>query len=227
LQAVVKDKDSRIAWPNAEEMRAYSDIIKAHEPGISNVFGFVDGVYFRCDDPADSDTQNAYYNGWKSCCSITNVLVFAPDGTIIWACYNMPGSWHDAVLARHLFNKLLNPMETPSPYCLIADSAFPSTKELQDRIITPPKVNQIYENNYNSVRSNTATAAEVIKARQGVEWGMHSLQSAFARLGVPLPFDPPYTHCLLKLIFHLYNLRVRKVGLNQLRTVYCGPYCCE
>jgi hypothetical protein len=205
-------------------MKLYSDIITAHEPGISNVFGFVDGVFFTCDDPPDSDSQNAYYNGWKTCCSITNVLVFAPDGTIVWAAYNLPGSWHDAVLARPLFDRLLNSSQTPSHFALIADSAFPSNKDMIDRIITPPKVDQIYKNNLNSSRRNTASATEVIRARQGVEWGMHSLQSTFARLHVPLPYDPPHTRCLLKLIFHLFNLRVRKVGLNQLRTVYSGPY---
>jgi hypothetical protein len=124
-------------------MRAYSDIITAHEPGISNVFGFVDGVFITCEDPSDSDTQNAYYNGWKSCCSITNVLVFAPDGTIVWAAYNLPGSWHDAVLARSLFERLLNSSQTPSHFALIADSAFPSNNDMIDRIITPPKVDQI------------------------------------------------------------------------------------
>ena len=85
---------------------------------------------------------NAYYNSWKSYCSVTNVLVFAPDGCIIWARYNLPGSYHDSRLARPLYTMLLNPTLTPLPFALVADTAFPRTQEMSGRIITPPKVGE-------------------------------------------------------------------------------------
>jgi hypothetical protein len=222
LAAVRRDHHSRISWPTASEMQHLSGLMNNYAPALTNVFGFVDGVYFPCHDPPDSDSQNAYYNGWKSCCSVTNVLVFATDGTIVWTCYNMPGSWHDSRLARPLYACLLDPVRTPVQYALVADTAFPRSKELRGKIITPLKVGEAYAAN-ESILSQIAYQEEVTRARQGVEWGMHSLQSAFARLGGRLPYDPPYTRRLLLLIFHLFNLRVRRVELNQIRTVYCGP----
>jgi hypothetical protein len=204
-------------------MKDMSDQMHAYAPALNNVFGFVDGVYFRCNDPADSDTQNAYYNAWKSCCSLTNVIVFGTNGTILWVHYNLPGSWHDSRLARPLYAKLLDRAQTPIQYGLIADTAFPRNEpQLKDKIITPRKVGDTYAVNV-SIAAQNAYNTEVLRARQGVEWGMHSLQSTFARLHVTLPFDPPYTSCLLRLIFHLFNLRVRRVELNQIRTVYYGP----
>ena len=52
---------------------------------------------------------------------------------------------------------------------------------------------------------------------------MHTMQAVFGRLGVPLLYDPQFNKCLLLLIFHLFNLRTRRVQLNQTRSVYAGP----
>ena len=190
---------------------------------MTDVFGFVDGVYFRCTNPDDQDSKNAYYNGWKSYCCINNVLVFAPDGCIIWARYNFPGSYHDdSRLARPLYTKLLNPMLTPPPFALVADTAFPRTQEMAGRIITPPKVGEA-EAEWVRHNSTGMTADAVVRVRQAAEWGMHTLQSVFGRLAVPLLYDSSYSQSLLLLIFHLFNLRARRVQLNQTRSVYGGP----
>jgi DDE superfamily endonuclease len=179
-------------------------------------------------DPADPNTQNAYYNGWKAMCSITNVIVFAPDGSIIWVRYNWPGSWHDANVARPLYDVLADSTLTPSPYALIADTAFPRRKEMRNKIITPDRVDEFYNRNLQLASADNAEYdcynRQVLSARQAVEWGMHSLQSVFRRLSVRLDYNPPANRDLLKLIFHLFNLRVRMVGLNQIRSVYYdGP----
>ena len=72
-------------------MEEYSHMISLRDPSIQNCFGFVDGVWMQVLEPADVEAQNAYYNGWKACCNISNVIVWAPDGCIIWARYNCPG----------------------------------------------------------------------------------------------------------------------------------------
>lgn len=214
---------ARIAWPTPAEMERYSDIITAYEPSVTGVFGFVDGVYFRCTDPPDFEAQNAYYNSWKSYCSITNVLVFAPDGCIIWARYNLPGSYHDARLARPLYNILLRPDLTPSHYCIVADTAFPRTGSMYGRILTPPKIGELEQWRQHYASTNLKPEA-VVRVRQAAEWGMHTLQSVFARLSVPIAYDPPFNASLLLLIFHLFNLRARCDNTGQIRTVYCGPF---
>ena len=222
LVALQHDHDSRIQWPSVDEMQEYCDVISAYEPSVTNIFGYVDGVYFRCTDPPDFYAQNAYYNSWKGYCSITNVVVFAPDGCIIWARYNLPGSWHDSRLARRLYELLQNPTYTPPNAALVADTAFERTKEMRDRIITPPKVGELER--WRTEHEPTLPPEAVVRVRQAAEWGMHSLQSVFARLSLPIPFDEPFNERLLRLIFHLFNLRTRRVGLNQTQTVYYGPF---
>jgi hypothetical protein len=49
----------------------------------------------------DPDIQNAYYNGYLCACYVSNVLVFAPNGKIIFAAINQPNSWHDSQVARN------------------------------------------------------------------------------------------------------------------------------
>ena len=112
-RAIKEDSASRIAWPSAEEMKSFSARIEAREGRLKNVFGFVDGVYFPMNDPADPLDQNAYYNGWRSCCSVTNVLCFTPDGCICFARINCPGSWHDSAVAFPLYEVLLDENLTP------------------------------------------------------------------------------------------------------------------
>ena len=44
-------------------------------------------------------------------------------GEIIYACINMPGSWHDSRVARPLYDVLAE--ELLDGYYLVSDTAFP------------------------------------------------------------------------------------------------------
>lgn len=55
---------------------------------------------------------------------------------------------------------------------------------------------------------------------QAVEWGVNAIKSPFKRLNTNLPADVYNRKRLLSIVCHLYNFRVRYIGLNQLRTVY-------
>jgi hypothetical protein len=163
-------------------MTEYSDIIERYEPGLHNIFGFVDGVYFKMDEPADRNEQNAYYNVWRGMTSLTNVIVFGPDGCILWSTFNAPGSWHDAKVAWRLYDKLLDTTQTPSGFALVADSAFPSKEAMRDKIIVPPKAREIQQEGQAMIDQhinspNADSVRAVVRARQAVEWGMHTLQS--------------------------------------------------
>ena len=105
-------------------MSEYSALVSHREPRLKNVFGFVDGLWLPILQPGDQYLQNAYYNGWKACCNISNVIVWAPDGTIIWARYNCPGSYHDVTVAAPLFNILQDESRTPIHMQLLGDAGF-------------------------------------------------------------------------------------------------------
>ncbi|CEP19130.1 hypothetical protein [Parasitella parasitica] len=79
-----------ISWPSPHKMAHFNDMILANtecenEPEVlKGVSGFVDGLNLPIQEPDDEVEQYAYYNGWKSGCYLSQVLVFTPDGCI---CY--------------------------------------------------------------------------------------------------------------------------------------------
>jgi hypothetical protein len=40
--------------------------------------------------------QNIFYNGWKSDHFVSNIFLFAPDGSIPLCALNAPGNMHDS-----------------------------------------------------------------------------------------------------------------------------------
>ena len=56
--------------------------------------------------------------------------------------------------------------------------------------------------------------------RQSAEWGVRPTKGPFRRLTTVLPANSELIFKIIATCAHLYNLIVRKVGLNQLWTVY-------
>jgi len=140
-----------------------------------------------------------------------NVLIFTPDGCICAATYNCPGSWHDSAVAVPIYETFNDSGFTPPPFRVIADSAFIAS----DRCVTCLTLPQRARASVQSLRMN----ANVVAARQAAEWGMHTLQSVFNRLTLPLPCDTRYNARLFLLAFHLFNFRAKTVG-NQIQSVF-------
>ncbi|CAD6910178.1 unnamed protein product [Tilletia controversa] len=100
-----------IKWPTAAIMADMAAAVRAREPLLEGVFGFVDGLNLRIYQPSNLDEQNAYYNGWLADTYCSQVLVFLANGEIAWASYNNPGSWHDAKIARALYALMSDPVQ--------------------------------------------------------------------------------------------------------------------
>jgi hypothetical protein len=122
----------RVKWPTPQKYDELSAIIHRCHPLLHTAIGFLDGCHLPVAASSDVDIQNAYYNGWCAAHFTSNLFVFAPDGSIIYCSLNNPGSWHDAAIARELFGILIN--NTPDGYFLIGDTAFPTTRELANKI---------------------------------------------------------------------------------------------
>lgn len=65
-----------------------------------------------------------------------------------------------------------------------------------------------------------AADRSIVSCRQAVEWGMQAIQGPFSRVTQPLPNNHAARKRILDCVFRLYQVRVRVVGLNQIRTVY-------
>ncbi|KAG9088685.1 hypothetical protein FRC07_012487 [Ceratobasidium sp. 392] len=192
--------DARITWPSHLRMNYYSTIIHSRHPLVEGAFGFMDGLSLPVSVSADPELEKATYNGWLHTHKISNIFVFAPDGTIIAATLNAPGK----------------------DQFLIADSAFPRTSPIiRARIRTPFKRNAVLPANPDLREAAIQYSNALVSARQAAEWGMRSLQGSFGRLRVPLNInDPDGRAILLETVVRLHNLRTQLVGVNQIRTVY-------
>lgn len=141
-------------------------------------------------------------------------------GVIIGAKINAPGSWHDSRVARGLYEKLRS--ETPEGYYLVCDTAFPcGTDQIQGKIKAPKKDGTWWPADPELCKTAMATDRQLLSYRQTAEWGNRGLQGCFGRLRIPLEVNHSNQRSdLLETCGRLYNLRTRKVGINQIRTVY-------
>ena len=230
LRVLICDKNAHIMWPTEHEMEYLSSLIRAKYPRVKHAIGFVDGVHLPVFSTANSEMQNAYYNGWCSSHFTSNIFCFSPQGRIICCALNAPGSWHDSNVATGFYRKLLN--NTPDPYFVVADTAFPRSEALlKNKIKTPLKSDFKWPESRTACIELKLDHEQIISARQAAEWGMHALQGSFGRLKMPLSItDIEFRSNVLMVYTRLHQLRVSIVGVNQIRNVYehaWRDYCDE
>jgi hypothetical protein len=130
--------ECRIEWPNTNNVLiAYANLIENKYPGHyeqmgKQCIGFMDGCSFPVQSSSDLTLQEQYYNAYYGGTKVSNLFVWAPDGTIIHSYCNCPGVMHDSTVAATAYELITN--LTPNQYGILADTAFPN---LNDRIITP------------------------------------------------------------------------------------------
>jgi hypothetical protein len=203
-------------------MEAYASLVNQRTSHLKHAFGFVDGVKFNVHAPTNADEQVAFYNGWKCGCFVSAILVFSPDGTIIYANYNCPGSRHDAFNAQELFSILLDDNLTPQPYFIVGDSAFPRRGCMEGRILTSPSASDLpsYFPSFAQASAAYLVSKSVVYVRQSAEWGMRGLQGSFSILHHCLPSDHHYRGAMIKASLHLMNFKTRTGGANQITEVF-------
>lgn len=218
--------DARVEWPNGDQQQYYNGLIANRYPGLSfRPFAFMDGLNLPVLESGDFFEQNAHYNAWLAGTFISNLFIYAPDGTVIYCRINLPGSYHDAWLANPLRELILNREGfLRDGYSIVADTAFPRKDAMAGKIITPLKQDEA--DRLSKTKSRDELIAlhrnhmQTVSIRQAAEWGMRQVQCCFARLKLPLPLDKHLRLLILETVVLAHNYRVRKVGLSQIRTVY-------
>jgi hypothetical protein len=211
-----------VRWPSFEEQRTWAMSMTSREPLIHNKFGFVDGKNYRVQEPSDRNSQNSFYNGWLHSVFITGTFCFGVDGTIIWGRHNSPGSWNDGETSRELREILLNPAMTLQNYGIVADSAFPVSNAMHNRIVTPLKKGDLERAPARCRPAMMALSNAITSVRQAAEWGVGSMEKPFRRLLMPFPLDPEIRKRRIINICKLSNLRVRRLGISQIRNTFSG-----
>ena len=208
-----------IKTPSIEMIRTFQDVISQKHPALNGVWCCMDGLKLYLQQAGDSNTQNRFYNGWTHDHYVTSVFVFCPDGTIPICCYNLPGSVHDSLVAEwgNIYPKLERVYDAVGGRCAV-DSAFSFqrypflVKSGQQHPVT---------NSRREFSRQLQINKEATAMRQSAEWGMRAIQSSFPRLKDRFTYEENGERKLmLKMMILLYNLRSRKVGINQIRNTY-------
>jgi hypothetical protein len=152
---------------------------------------------------------------------LTNNII---TGVIISAVLNTPGSWHDSRVARPIFQQLKG--SVPDGFFLIADTAFPKgDTSIAGKIQAPLKGGDHVPREQTAQQYTLAYNRQLVSYRQTAEWGMRTIRGAFGRLRVPLPIrNRELRQRLLENTSRLTNIRARRVGISQIRTVYLGVW---
>ena len=218
--ALNRIKDARVSWPDKNTQREWGMLVNKKYPLIEGRFGFIDGKNYPVQAPTNSEKQNAMYNGWLHCVLITGTLCFGVDGTIIWGRHNFVGSWNDGDTSRPCQMKLINDDLTLQDHGIISDSAFPVSGALLGKIITPLKDGDLLRANPLVREMLNERSAAITSCRQACEWGMGAVEKVFRRLLMKLPYDQVVRKTRLRNIHKLYNYRVRRTGISQIRNVF-------
>lgn len=216
LKTLQSDAAARVTMPSDDKITELQEIVRRKYAALDGTYCFADGLKLYFQSCANEEEQGMYYNGWTHSHHITNLLVFSVDGRIIKCVLNVPGSIHDSTLADWggVYEELEATFRRTGGKCCV-DSAFATDgcdyliKSAQDitRAKTQKEVLQI---------------RQATSIRQAAEWGMGAIQRAFPKLKDRIRYEESGTErkLFLKLVPLLYNLRLEKVGLNQIRNTY-------
>ena len=130
-----KHPDARIKFPDLPELARLAALVQLREPLVRNISGFVNGCSIKIECTSDPDIQNAYNDGFTCDTCVNNVFLFSPEGKIIHAANNFPGSWHDSAVLFDLIERFLSLEENDFAFCV--DQGFPRKGRVEDKFVGP------------------------------------------------------------------------------------------
>jgi DDE superfamily endonuclease len=216
LLLALKDcEECLVRFPDDETIEVYKEAVARRHESLKNVYCVADGLkipFEACDGLTD---QSKFYNGWLHGHYITNLFVFGADGRILNAIINVPGSVHDSTLAiwGGTYRKLKDIHARTGGICCV-DSAFASGK-------APYLIKSAQDHNTAKSAKELIMYREATSLRQAAEWGIRAIQGSMPRLKDALHYEEKGERKrIMKLVPLLYNLRLSRVGLNQIANTY-------
>jgi hypothetical protein len=112
----------------------------------------------------------------------------------------------------------------PPGFYLVADTAFPrGVQSIEGRIRAPVKAGNKLRGTRTEIEDALHFDRQLLSYRQTAEWGNRGLQGSFGRLRVLLEVaHKGRWGDLLETCVRAFNLRCRRVGFNQIRSVYAS-----
>ena len=146
----------------------------------------MDGLSIPVQCSEDPLIQNAYFNGYHQDTMVNNIFLFSPEGKILFACFNAPGSWHDSNVASPLITIVLDKLGN---YKICVDQGFKRSGKLLNKFVGP--ISKKVRRNLSPVLRRALIRLHniYVSLRQASEWGMRALQGSFSRLKSRLTYQ--------------------------------------
>ena len=108
VSVLYKNEIAAVRMPSLEEIEEFKHAVHYRHSLLEDVYCVADGLKLYLQQAGDAVIQSRFYNGWTHDHYIGNIFVFAPNGTVIAAVLNAPGSMHDSCIADFgfLYDKL-------------------------------------------------------------------------------------------------------------------------
>lgn len=219
LYAVVVDiHEARIAWPSVRRARELADMCSRRVPQLHGCFGFLDGKLSKCPRPGggqNDSEQEAFYTGYYHMHATKELFTFLMDGTVAMATVNAPGTWHDARIFREA-GVMTHLERYPADLFVCGDTAFAGNKPQLRRVLSETELQSKPPAERRRLQAMNGVLSGV---RVASEWGIGALFRTFAILNKPIACRVRRGHVKI-LCVHLFNLRTRTMGVNQIRRVF-------
>jgi hypothetical protein len=196
-----------------EEVREYQWIIAVVYLRLGKVWGTCDGLNLCFERSISQWIQQMSYNGWLHGHYISNVFVFAVDGTIRICGLNAPGTMHDSTIADYtgVYDKLERVYEAAGGR-VIVDSAFKLRNKLFFIQMMPTLA---------WTRDRIVFQRDAVKFHQSAEWGVRSFQSSFPRLCDRICYEEHGERLETMMMFvYLDNFHINLVDCNQICSTF-------
>ena len=214
VKILAKHPLARVKLPSRENVALFQRAVAAKYAYLPEVWATADGLNLYFEAAGDNVIQEMFYNGWLHGHFISNIFVFAMDGTICICALNAPGTMHDSTLADYggVYFKLQKIYEETGGK-VVVDSAF--------KLASNPYVIKSSQTLPAGDRLAILIARDATSLRQSAEWGMRQFQASFPRTKDPIQYElNGERRIILRLIIYLFNFRTRVVGCNQIRSVF-------
>ena len=173
--------DARIKFPSQDDARRFAKLVEQREPTIKDVIAFIDGVHLSCQCSSDPIEQARYYNGFIADTCVNNVFMFSPEGKIVSAAINFPGSSHDCDVSRRMTAKILDKL---SNWKCCVDQGFPRSGEFYDILVGPISRRRLSKLTPIGQALLLQRSDRYVSLRQASEWASEG-SLAFSRVKVP------------------------------------------
>ncbi len=124
MAILLHGKYAQLKMSNRLKIKEYERSVREY-PVLKIVWVAMDALKLCIEHPPDHKEQQKYCNGWKHDHFVSNVICFAPNGSISCSCLNCPESLHDCNVARQggPYDTLKKVYEATGGTC-VAYSAF-------------------------------------------------------------------------------------------------------